>query len=169
MDEIRGDKQVAKRRTPAWLRSLAGRQSEPVIIAKGICPQCEIIGPGVAYQKEIIFKHADPDPEDPDNYPTEVILFEGLKLKKCGHVIVFLVTDNSVRRHLEAVRKCLKTVQQYVGCGDLSSAQRADKKHKAATKRAQSASRAAWRKYESVAPKGLIPIEALLKKSGDDK
>ena len=161
MDSVREEEQPTKRRTPAWLRSLAGRRPEPVIVAKGICPACDVIGPVVAYLQEIIFQH-----EPIDEYPegrTESILFEGLKLKKCGHILVFLVTDDHVRRHLDVARELLATIRQYKGSGDISSALRADKKHSAAQQRVKSASCTAWRKYESVAPKGLIPIKALLK------
>lgn len=138
---------------PAWLRSLTGRKSEPVVLEKAICQECKIIGPGVVYAKTVTVEREDGHQEE--------VLYEGLRLTTCGHVVIFLVTDDKVREHFKKVEKLFADCRRYVAAGDLGSAVRADKRHKEAQKKMKSAARRAWRDNVEHAPEGVKPLDSL--------
>ena len=114
-----------------------------------------MVGPGLEWRFEdgIHWPNAD-EPEK--------ITFEGLKLKKCGHIFVVLVSDDHVRRHQANTEQLYTQVATFMAAGNSSDAIRAERQREESQKKFKSAARRAWREYNDLAPEGVTPSPALV-------
>lgn len=84
-----------------------------------------------------------------------------MELSKCGHIFLFMVSDNHVRRHNKAMSKLLAELQSYVVAGNTSDANRTEARCQDLQRKIKSAARYAYREYASLLTVDVIPIDLL--------
>lgn len=162
MGKIRGAKRTPKRSLPAWVRSLAGGKPTKTVIQEKIeCNKCKVVSEGLLWTKTI---PVTPNPSERTTGGAIEVRFDGMELSECGHIFLFMVSDDHVYRHNKAMTKLLAELQSYVVAGNTSDAARAEVRCQDLQRKIKSAARRAYREYASLLTVDVIPIDVLTSK-----